>query len=76
MKAGPEWQDWSVEVLAVHELAGVVVVEGRYHGIYKPTGRRMDVEVCHVWRFRDDEIVVFHQYVDTARLRAVMGVGG
>jgi uncharacterized protein len=75
MKAGPEWQDWSMEVLSVHDLGEVVVVEGRYHGVYTPTGRRMDVEVCHVWRFRADKISMFHQYADTARLRAVMGVG-
>ena len=72
-KSGPEWEDWSVDVIAIHSLDDVVVVEGRYHGLYKPTARRMDVEVCHVWRFRDGRIVMFHQYVDTARLRLVMG---
>ena len=75
MKAGPEWQNWSIEVISLHDLGDVVVTEGRYHGVYKPTGRRMDVEVCHVWRFRDGKIVMFHQYVDTARLRLVMGAG-
>jgi len=74
MKAGPEWDDWSMEAIAIHSLGDVVVVEGRYHGVYKPTSRRMDVEVCHVWRFRDDKITMFHQYVDTARLRLVMGL--
>jgi len=73
MKAGPEWDDWSMETIAIHSLGDVVVVEGRYHGVYKPTSRRMDVEVCHVWRFRDGKIATFHQYVDTARLRLVMG---
>jgi len=73
MKAGPEWDDWSIEVIAIHTLGDVVVVEGRYHGVYKPTSRRMDIEVCHVWRFRDGKIVSFHQYTDTARLRLVMG---
>jgi ketosteroid isomerase-like protein len=32
----------------------------------------MDVEVCHVWRFRGDKVASFHQYVDTAALRDVM----
>jgi ketosteroid isomerase-like protein len=75
MKAGPEWQNWSIDVMSLHDLGDVVVTEGRYHGVYKPTGRRMDVEVCHVWRFREGRIVMFHQYVDTARLRIIMGAG-
>ena len=39
---------------------------------YKPTGRHMDVQVCHVWRFRGGKVASFHQYVDTARLQGVM----
>jgi ketosteroid isomerase-like protein len=32
----------------------------------------MDVQVCHVWRFRDGKVASFHQYVDTAALQRVM----
>ena len=71
--AGPEWDGWSVGVESALEAADAVVVEGRYTGLYKPTGRRMDVQVCHVWRFRGQRVASFHQYVDTARLRHVMG---
>ena len=73
MKAGPEWQDWTVVLDAVHDLNDVVVSEGRYRGLYKPTGRTMDVQVCHVWTFRDGKITSFHQYLDSARLQEVMG---
>lgn len=71
--AGPEWQDWNVTVEQAIEAPDAVVVEGRYGGVYKPTGRRMDVQVCHVWRFRGERVASFHQYVDTAGLRHVMG---
>ena len=50
--------------------------KGRYTGLYKPTGRRMDVQVCHVWRFRGDRVASFHQYVDTAALRRIMARDG
>jgi ketosteroid isomerase-like protein len=70
--AGPEWDGWTIGVAQIVEGVDAVVVEGRYAGFYKPTGRRMDVEVCHVWRFRGDRIASFHQYVDTAALRRVM----
>jgi ketosteroid isomerase-like protein len=71
--AGPEWDGWTMNIEQTLEAPGAVVVEGRYTGLYKPTGRRMDVQVCHVWRFRADRIASFHQYVDTAGLRHVMG---
>jgi uncharacterized protein len=71
--AGPEWEGWTIGVEQTIEAADAVVVEGRYTGLYKPTGRRMDVQVCHVWRFRADRVASFHQYVDTAALRQVMG---
>jgi ketosteroid isomerase-like protein len=70
--AGPEWQGWTMNVEQTVEAADTVVVEGRYTGLYKPTMRRMDVQVCHVWRFRGDRVASFHQYVDTAALQRVM----
>jgi ketosteroid isomerase-like protein len=71
--AGSEWDGWSIGVEATIDAADAVIVEGRYTGVYKPTGRHMDVQVCHVWRFRGDQVASFHQYVDTANLRRVMG---
>jgi ketosteroid isomerase-like protein len=71
--AGPEWDGWSVAIEATIEAQNAVIVEGRYKGLYKPTGCRMDVQVCHVWRFRGAKVASFHQYVDTANLRRVMG---
>jgi uncharacterized protein len=71
--AGAEWEGWSIDVDSAIDAVDAVVVEGRYTGLYKPTGRRLDVQVCHVWRFRGGRVASFHQYVDTARLRHVMG---
>ncbi len=74
--AGPEWDGWAINVAAMIEAADAVIVEARYTGRYKPTGRSMDVQVCHVWRFRGARVASFHQYVDTARLQHVMGRSG
>jgi ketosteroid isomerase-like protein len=73
MKAGPEWDRWSVVPDEVLDMGDAVVVECRYAGIYKPTGKTLDVQACHVWRVRDGKIRSFHQYLDTARLQEVMG---
>ena len=72
MKAGPEWEGWTVQVDEIHALNDTVVVEGRYHGLFKPTGRRMDLQLCHVWRLQDGVIRSFHQYVNTAELDRIM----
>jgi uncharacterized protein len=70
---GTEWQDWNIHIDRAIEAGDAVVVEGRYAGIYKPTGRTMDVQVCHVWRLNGGKVASFHQYVDTAGLQQVMG---
>ena len=72
-KAGPEWESWTVDAHDVHELGDTVVVEARYRGVYKPTGRRMDLQVCHVWKLRDGLVRSFHQYLDTGALQQLMG---
>jgi uncharacterized protein len=43
----------------------IVVVEGRYHGTVKATGRPIDAQFAHVWELRDGKVVRFQQYTDT-----------
>lgn len=73
MKAGAEWQGWDIALEAILDFGNAVVTECRYKGLYKPTGKTMDVQVCHVWRLSAGKILSFHQYLDTARLQNVMG---
>lgn len=69
-----EWDGFRVMPKTFHEAKdGVVVVEARYGGAFKQTGRELDAEVCHVLRYDDGKLASFRQYVDTAQLRAVMG---
>jgi ketosteroid isomerase-like protein len=72
MRAGAEWDNWRIGIRDIVEAADAVVVEGRYTGVYKPTGKRMDAEVCHVWKIKNGKVKSFHQYVDTAALHEVM----
>jgi len=72
MKAGTEWQDWRIDVHTILDLGDAIVVEGRYAGIYTPTGRTLDVQICHVWRLHGGKVASFHQYLDTANLQRVM----
>ncbi len=73
LRGAGEWEGWKITVQNWLELGGAVVAEGRYTGLYKPTARRMDLQVCHVWRFTNGKVTSFHQYLNTARLQYVMG---
>ncbi|HVY83900.1 MAG TPA: nuclear transport factor 2 family protein [Caulobacterales bacterium] len=50
-----------------------VVTLGRYGGVMKASGAKLDAQFCHVFRFTDGKIVSFQQYTDTAQWARLMG---
>jgi uncharacterized protein len=74
-KLGAEWDGFAVHPKSFHDAGDSVIVEGRYSGRYKATGKSMDTQVCHVWEIKDGKVIKFQQYVDTAKLQHVMGSG-
>jgi len=74
MRLGTEWDGFAVHPRSFHGAADSVIVEARYSGTYKPTGKSMDVQVCHVWDIKDGKVTRFQQYLDTAKLQDVMGL--
>ena len=75
MRLGTEWEGFAVHPWAFHGAADSVIVEARYSGMYKPTGKKADVQVCHVWDVKDGKVTRFQQYVDTAKLHDLMRAG-
>jgi len=73
MRAGGEWDRFSVVPREFHEAGDAVILEGRYTGVYRPTGKNLDAQFCHVWKVRHGKIASFQQYIDTAHLQHVMG---
>ena len=73
MRLGAEWDGFTVHTRTFHGAGDSVIVEGRYTGTFKPTGKSMDTQVCHVWDVKDGKVTRFQQFVDTAKLRDVMG---
>ena len=73
IKLGTEWDGFAVHPKAFYGAGDTVIVEARYSGTYKATGKRLDAQVCHVWDVKDDKVTRFQQYVDTAKLREVIG---
>ena len=73
MKLATEWDGFKVMPERYRETEEGVVVEGRYAGTYKETGKSLDAQFCHVWELRDGKITSFQQYTDTAGMQAAMG---
>jgi uncharacterized protein len=72
VKLGEEWDGFTVTPRNFYDAGEVVVVEARYTGHYKGTGRELDAQVCHVWKLENGVVKSFQQYTDTAQLQYVM----
>jgi ketosteroid isomerase-like protein len=72
-KLAGEWEGFTVRPEKFHDAGSSVVVEGRYNGNYKATGRDFDAQFCHVWGLDGNKVSSFQQYTDTAQFQHVMG---
>ena len=50
-----------------------IVVLGRYGGVMKKSGAKLDAPFCHVFHFAAGRIASFQQYTDTAQWTRLMG---
>lgn len=73
MKLATEWDGFSVHPREFHDAGDTVVVQGRYTGTFKETGRSMDAQMCHIFTLRDGKVTSFQQLVDTAQWQSVVG---
>ncbi len=60
------WAEFSADPDEFLDAGDDVVVLGRYRGLAKGTGRRLDVPFVHVWTLREGRAVRFRQFLDTA----------
>jgi len=67
-----EWDGFTIAIGTLHDAGDYVVMEGRMTGTYRPSGKAVDAQVCHVLRFRDGKLASFQQYGDTAQLQDAM----
>jgi ketosteroid isomerase-like protein len=74
VKLAEEWDGFTVHPGTYHDAGDVVVVEARYSGKYKATGKDIDAQVCHAWTIKGGKVTKFQQYMDTAHMQDVMGV--
>ena len=65
-----QWADFTVAPHSFYDAGGTIVVEGRYTGTFRASGRQLDAQFCHIWQVKDGKLVRFQQYTDTAQLLA------
>ena len=72
VKLGTEWDGFVVTPARFLDAGGQVIVEGRYTGTYKATGKNIDAQFCHIWDVKDEKLTAFQQYTDTAQFQGAM----
>ena len=63
------WDEFQALPQAFHDAGDAIVVEGRYRGMVRASGRVVDAQFCHIWGVRGRKMTSFQQYVDTAQLQ-------
>ena len=69
MKIGNDWDGFTVHTKIFHDAGQSVIVEVRYTGTVKATGKSVDAQACHIWDVRDGKVTKFQQYLDTAQVQ-------
>ena len=72
-RIGADWDGFAIHPKSFYDAGNSVIVEARYSGTFRPNGKSLDAQVCHLWDVRNGKITRFQQYVDTAKLHDVMG---
>jgi ketosteroid isomerase-like protein len=65
---------FAIDVRRIVAAGDTVLVEARYWGTAKATGKPIDAQVAHVWDLRDGKVVRFQQYTDTWQFAQATGV--
>ena len=73
IRLGSEWDAFVVTPKEFYDGGDTVVAECRYTGVHKATGKSIDAQACHVWKFRDGKVTSFQQYLDTGQMQDAMG---
>ncbi len=67
--AGSGWDGFSAVPHEIVDGGETVVALGRYGGVYKATGVKVNAQFVHVFKFKDGKIAAFQQYTDTAQFK-------
>lgn len=63
---GEWWDEFHAVPAEILEAGESVVVLGRYTGVARGSGKRLDVPYVHVWTLDEGKATRFRQFLDTA----------
>jgi ketosteroid isomerase-like protein len=69
LRLATEWDGFHVAPEEIIGSGDTVIARGRYRGMYKATGVRVDAQFVHVWKLAEGQVAHFQQYTDTAQFR-------
>ncbi|SIN67261.1 hypothetical protein SAMN02745824_1709 [Parasphingorhabdus marina DSM 22363] len=64
-RTAEDWDGFSIQMNDIVDGGDRVVTMGRYSGMHKKTGKKLDAQAAHVWTVKDGKVVRFQQYIDT-----------
>ena len=69
MRIGGEWDGFAVTPEGVLDAGDTIIGYGYYSGTYKKTAQHVRAQFAHFFTFRNDKVVKFQQYTDTAQFQ-------
>ncbi|ARV57741.1 ketosteroid isomerase [Nostocales cyanobacterium HT-58-2] len=67
-----EWEKWQAIVDEWLDTGDTIVALGKYHGVYRLTGKTTIAAFAHVYTLRDGRIIRYKQYTDTLKVAEAM----
>jgi ketosteroid isomerase-like protein len=68
-----DFDGFRIDVRRMVGCGDTVLVESRYGGTARATGKPLDAQVAHVWDLREGKVVHWQQYTDTWHFAEVTG---
>ncbi len=69
IRLGEMYDGFTLKNIELHDMSNnQVLATLRYDATVKSTGKKIDVQVAHLWTLKDGKITAFQQYVDTKKL--------
>ncbi len=69
MRLGEIGDDFTVTPTRFVAEDVTVVATGTYSWKHRSTGKPAEVQMAHVWTFRDGKVISMHQHVDTLKVQ-------
>lgn len=68
-----EWNNFEMLPLEILGSGEIVIANGRFRGVFKANGARVDAQFVQVFQFRNGKVSKCQMYTDTAQFKDAVG---